>query len=110
MARLRIPPATTVEQEERENTSLAVALVRKRLEEGTATSQETTYYLQLASPLNKAKAEKVQLENELLRAKIDAIRSAETSREMYESAMKAFAEYIGQDDEEEDDYYYDDEE
>lgn len=78
---------------------LAVALIRKRLEEGTATSQETTQVLKFI-----ANREKEQLEKELLEAQIElakmktqAIANVDEVKAMYKDAMAVFTEYRGGD-------------
>lgn len=100
MAKMKTPPAITVEQEERECISLAVELAKKQMREGTATSQVICHYLDMASPLTKEKARKVKLENDYLEAKIKSIELAETQTKMLEDAFNAFKTYTGQVDEE----------
>lgn len=96
------PPPTTVEQEERECINLAVELAKKQLREGTATSQVITHYLDMASPLTKERARRVQLENELIEAKIGRLKAEEDYQRIAADAIAAFKEYSGQgnDDEE----------
>ena len=68
-------PALTPEARENQLISLATDLVEKRLREGTASSQETTHYLKLAS--TKARHEKQILEKqaEIITAKTDSLKS-----------------------------------
>lgn len=94
------PPPITVEQNERECISLAVELAKKQLIEGTATSQVITHYLDMASPLTKEKAERVRLENDLIRAKISKLKAEEDYQRIAADAIAAFKEYSGQDYEE----------
>lgn len=98
-------PATTPEARENQLISLAIDLVEERLRNGTATSQETTHFLKLAS--TKAKYEKIILEKqaELIQAKTEAYKSQKDMLELYDNAMKAFSVYTGHADEEE--YEYD---
>lgn len=92
------PPPITVEQEERECTGLAVDLAKKQLREGTASAQVITHFLNLASPLTKEKAERVKLENDLIRAKISKLKAEEDYQRIAADALAAFKEYTGQDD------------
>lgn len=88
-------PAITPEARENQLISLAVDLVEERLRNGTASSQETTHFLKLAS--TKAKYEQIILEKqaELIEAKTEAYRSQKDLRELYEKAIVAFKSYQG---------------
>lgn len=89
-------PALTPEARENQLISLATDLVEKRLREGTASSQETTHFLKLAS--TKARLEKQILEKqaELITAKTETLKSRKKVEELYTEAMKAFRNYSGQ--------------
>ena len=88
-------PATTPEGREKQNTALAVDLVEQRLRDGTATSQETTHYLKLASPVERLKQEKLEKEIALIDAKIKAIESQARTEEMFSNALRAMSIYSG---------------
>lgn len=94
-------PALTPEARENQLISLATDLVEKRLREGTASSQETTHFLKLAS--TKARLEKQILEKqaELITAKTESLQSQKKVEELYTEAMKAFRNYSGQGDQDE---------
>lgn len=94
----RLRPAKTVEAREQQLISLAVDLVEKRLLNGTATAQETTHFLKLAT--TKAALEKKELEEKikLLEAKTEAIKSAKIQEELYGNAIAAIRSYQGIDD------------
>ena len=102
----KVRPAITPEAREQQMIALAVDLVEQRLLDGTASSQETTHYLKLASQKTKLENEKIKLELELTKAKTDSLKSQQRSEEMFKEALRAFKGYSGQgrDDEEEDDY------
>lgn len=101
-----VRPALTPEARENQLISLAVDLAEKQLLEGTASSQVITHYLKLGSMREKAEREKLQRENELLVAKVEAIKSAERRDELYKEAINAMRRYSGQRiDEDEDDVY-----
>lgn len=78
---------------------LAVDLIRKRLREGTASSQETTQILKLVASREKERLEKELLEAqiELAKMKAQAISTADEIKEMYKDAMAAFSMYRGSD-------------
>lgn len=89
----KIRPALTPEARENQLVSLAVDLAEKQLIEGTASSQVITHYLKLGTMKHKAEMEKLERENELLRAKTESLKSAKRSEELFEEAMKAFRGY-----------------
>lgn len=97
-SRKSMRPALTPEARENQLISLATDLVEKRLREGTASSQETTHFLKLAS--TKARLEKQILEKqaELISAKTEAINSQKRIDELYEHAISAMRNYSGQGD------------
>lgn len=104
------PPALTPEAREQQLTSLAYDLVEQRLLDGTASSQETTYFLKLASTKTRLESERQELENELIKAKTEQLQSQKRVEELYANAIKAMREYGGygsrseDEDEEYDDY------
>lgn len=94
-------PALTPEAREQQLTALAMDLVEQRLIDGTASSQETTHFLKLASSKANLEREKLRYETELIRAKKEAINSAQRSEELFERAIKAMRGYQGVGDESE---------
>ena len=98
-------PALSPEARENQLIAYAVDLAEKQLREGTASSQVITHYLKLGSSKERLEREKLERENELLRAKAENLQSAQRSEEIYMKALQAMRRYSGQaDDEEEDDY------
>lgn len=83
-------PALNPEARDNQLIALSVDLAEKQLREGTASSQVIVHYLKLA-----ANREKTRLENELLKAKTQNLKSSEKSEKLYEEALKAFASYSG---------------
>ena len=101
-------PAMSPEARENQMIAYAVDLAEKQLREGTASSQVITHYLKLGSSKERLEREKLERENELLRAKAENLQSAQRSEEVYKEALKAMRMYSGQiTDEEEDDYDFD---
>lgn len=89
------PPATTPEARENQLISLAVDLAEKQLADGTATSQVITHYLKLGSTKESLEKEKLKHENELLKARTEAMRSNKRIEELYENALNAMRSYSG---------------
>lgn len=96
--------ATTPEGRENQLISLAVDLAEKQLKEGTAPAQIIVHYLKLATNRDKLEQRKLEHENLLTAAKIEALSSAKRVEELYEKALKAMRTYSGQEVEE----FYDD--
>lgn len=98
-------PGLTPEARENQLIALAVDLVEQRLRDGTASSQETTHFLKLASQKNKMELERMKLENELIRAKTQSLKDAADMKTLYADAIAAMRRYGGHDEEiDEDDY------
>ena len=91
----RSRPALTPEARENQLVSLAINLAEQQLRDGTASSQVITHYLKLGSQKERLEREKLQRENELLKAKTDSIASAKRTEELYENALRAMREYSG---------------
>ena len=100
-------PADTPEDRESQLIAAAVNLAEKQLLDGTASPSVITHYLRLASGKERLEREKLERENELLRAKAEAYESNRKSEELYDKAIKAMRSYSGLDDEEDDDTAYD---
>ncbi len=92
----RMRPALTPEARENQLISLAVDLVEKRLREGTATSQETTHFLKLASTKARVEMEILEKQKELIEAKTESLQSAKRIEELYTNALDAMRNYSGQ--------------
>ena len=90
-------PGRTLEARENQLIAQAVDLAEKQLAEGTASAQVITHFLKLGTTRERAEQEKLKIENELLRAKIDAIKSAQRVEELYRDALSAMRTYTGDD-------------
>ena len=88
--------------------TLAIDLVEQRLLDGTASSQETTHFLKLASRKAKLETERFELENELIKAKTQNLRDQADMKTLYADAIAAMRRYSGHggdyDEDEDDDY------
>ena len=100
------PPASTPEEREQQLTALAYNLVEKRLLDGTATSQETTYFLNLGSVKKKLELEKMIKENTLLDARTEQLGKGDRMEELLDRAVKAFKGYSGEEMPSEEGEYY----
>lgn len=92
-------PALTPEAREGQMISLAVDLVEQRLRDGTATSQETTHYLKLASQRERLNMKKMEKEIEMMDAKIQSLQTRDDLKDLLDEALSAFKRYSGYDDE-----------
>lgn len=97
-------PALTPEARENQMISLAVDLAEQQLRDGTASSQVITHFLKMATTEKRLELEKLKQENELLRAKTEAIQSQKAVEELYKNALNAMRNYSGQDNDDEDEY------
>lgn len=88
-------PAFTPIERENQIIAKAYSLVERRIDEGTASPSETTFFLKLGSSRERLEQELKETQNELLAAKADAIRAAQDMKVMYEEAIKAFTDYKG---------------
>lgn len=90
-----LSPALDPEARENQLIALAVDLAEKQLAEGTASAQVITHYLRLGSTRERLEKEKLEKENELLRAKREALESARRVEELYANALSAMRSYSG---------------
>jgi len=91
----KIRPAISPDARENQLISLAVDLAEKQLLEGTASAQVITHYLKLGTAKERLERDKLEKENELLRAKTEAIKSAQRVEELYTNALNAMRAYSG---------------
>lgn len=88
-------PALTPEARENQLISLAIDLVEQRLIDGTASSQETTHFLKLASTKAKIEKEILLEEKKLIAAKTEALESTKELKGLYADALNAMRMYSG---------------
>lgn len=101
----KMRPGTTIEARENQLISLAVDEAEKRIRDGRASDSLIVHYLKLGTRKAQLEREKLENENELLRAKTEAIESSKESEKLYREAIDAFKRYTVPEDDEE---YYDD--
>ena len=90
------PPATTPGEREQQLTALAYNLVEQRLLDGSATSQETTFFLKLGGEREVLEREKLRRENLLLDARYEQVGRGDRMEELLDRAVKAFKGYSGE--------------
>lgn len=100
----RRKPAGTPEVRENQLVSLAIDLAERQMEDGTASAQVISHYLKLGSTREKLEQERLRTDNELLKAKVEALASGKRVEELYEDALNAMRTYSGQGNVEDDDY------
>jgi hypothetical protein len=105
--RTRRPPATTPESRENQLVAQAYDLAERQIRDGTASSQIITHFLKHGSPREKMERERLEKENDLLRAKIEQLASAKNVEVLYKEALDAMRSYSGQPPEDVDDGYDD---
>ena len=91
-----IMPATSSEAEESLCIALATNLVKQRLANGTASSQEVCHFLKLGSQQSKLETEKLRRENELLKAKTDALNKGSEDNADYKEVLRVLKIYRGE--------------
>lgn len=94
---LQAPPALTPAGREARMVAYAMDLAEEQLRNGTASSQVITHFLKLGLEERRLELERLENENQLLRAKADQIRSSKESKELYAEAIKAMLRYSAND-------------
>lgn len=103
-------PATTPEAREHQLISAATDLAERQIHDGTASAQVISHYLKLGSTREKLEQQRLERENELLKAKVEALQSQKNVEELYTkaiAAMKSYGGYGGETTEDPVDEYYD---
>lgn len=88
-------PALSPEARENQMIAYAMDLVEQRLIDGTASSQETTHFLKLATSKSKLENQLLEAQTEMAIAKKEALQSQKRQEEMFAEAIKAFRTYSG---------------
>ena len=99
-----LPPTLTLEGRENQLIAASYDLAEKRILEGTASSQELTNFLKAGSSKTRLELEKLRKENELLRAKTEALEAQVSNEALLEKALKAFRSYRGEGEDEDEEY------
>lgn len=99
----RRPPATTPEARENQLIASAMDMAERQFDSDTASAQVMLHFLKLGSTRERKEQRKLELENDLLIAKAEAMASEVRTEEMYKNALTAISAYQGRDDEQFDD-------
>lgn len=94
----------TPESREKEMIALAMNAVEERMRTGKASSAEYVHFLRLGTERTKLEREKLENENQLLRAKTESLQQQKEIGTMFEEAIKAMTRYQGNPNDEEDEY------
>lgn len=89
-------PPITSEGRDNEMINLAYDLVEQRLRNGTASSQETTHFLKLATEKSQLELEMAKEQKKLIQAKTEALQSAKEIEALYSEAISAMQAYRGE--------------
>lgn len=92
----RTRPALSPEARENQLIALAIDRAEQQLLDGTASSQVITHFLKLATAKSMLEKEKLERENELLKAKTETLQSAQRMEEIFANALNAFRGYSAQ--------------
>jgi len=95
--RSQAPPATTPELREQQIVAAAVNLAEQQIVDGTASAQVITHFLKLGSTREQLEQDRLRSENELLKARVEALSQAGRMEELTREALIAFRSYSGQD-------------
>lgn len=97
---VRRPPATTPEGREQQLVAMAFDVAEKQMAKGTASSQVITHFLKLGTENARLEREKLRHETALLEARKDQLGKDDRMAELFDTALKAFRGYQGQEEEE----------
>lgn len=93
-------PAVTIEARENQMISLADEEAERRIRSGKASDSLLIHYLKLGSTRNQLEKARLENETELAKAKVESLRQAEKTDELYANAIKAMTIYTGNGEEE----------
>lgn len=90
------PPATTIEGRNDQLIAKAFNLVERRMDDGTASAQETVHFLRMGSTRDRLEQEKLRRENLVLETRVKEMESRSSGEELMSRALAAFRGYSGQ--------------
>ena len=95
---MEMPPAVDPEARQAQLVYLAERCAEQQLKDGTASAMVIVHYLRLATDRDRLERENLELQQELIKAKTEAYKNEQASKEMYEAAIAAMRSYRGADD------------
>lgn len=100
----RLRPSLSRESDENQCISLSIDIAKEMLQNRTAPPSMILHFLKLATTREQIERETMQLQQELMVAKKQALESQARSEQLFADAMKAMRRYSGEEDETEDEY------
>ena len=94
-----IPTAMTDEAREKQMVALAYNAAEERIRNGTASAQEIVHFLKIGSQREKLERENLELQQELMKAKTEALKAQTSNEELVRNALEVFKLYAGHEDE-----------
>ena len=94
----RVKPTPIPNQARKKRPALSPEAREQRLIDGTASSQETTHFLKLATQKYREDVELARAQREKAEAQVESIKSGKRVEALYEDAIKAFRDYNGRGD------------
>lgn len=88
-------PALSVEERENQMIGYADEEAEKRIRSGKASDSLLLHYLKLGTSKIELEKAKLEAETALAEAKVESLRQAEETKEMYAEAIKAMRIYTG---------------
>lgn len=88
-------PSLNPDDREQQIANAAMNLAEQQILDGTASSQVITHFLKVASQRERMEIERLREENNLLKAKSEALKAAQDIKELYADAIKVFKGYQG---------------
>lgn len=93
MAKQKPVPSKTTEGREAQLIALAIDQAEQQLRDGTAPPSVLNFYLKLGSTREALEREKLEKENQLLRAKTDRLDAEAQMEDMYTKVLEAMQSY-----------------
>lgn len=87
--------ARTPEARENQLINMAYDLAERQIADGSVSATVLANFVKMGSQRERMEREKLQTENDHLKAKIEALESAKRVEELYQEAMDAFRSYGG---------------
>lgn len=87
------PPAKTADAREKQMVALAMDLAEEQIRTGRASAQVVSHFLKLGTEREKLERVRLERENQLLEAKVEALASEARVEELYKNAIEAMRSY-----------------
>jgi TRAP-type uncharacterized transport system substrate-binding protein len=91
----RSRPAKTLEARENQLIALAMDVAEEQMRNGTVSSQVLSKFIESGTVKSQLEKEKLRHEVVLIEAKVETMKSAKTTEELYTKALEAMRSYTG---------------